>query len=37
MEEIKRLIVGAVRAKPERHRLSEQVLPQGRVMSEIGG
>jgi cyclic pyranopterin phosphate synthase len=37
MEEIKRLIVEAVRAKPERHHLSEQVIPQGRAMSEIGG
>ncbi len=37
MEEIKHLIVEAVRAKPERHHLSEQVIPQGRVMSEIGG
>ena len=37
IEEIKRLIVEAVRAKPERHHLSEQVIPQGRAMSEIGG
>ena len=36
-EDIKRLIVEAVRAKPERHHLSEQVIPQGRAMSEIGG
>ena len=35
--EIKRLIVEAVRAKPERHHLSEGILPQGRTMSEIGG
>jgi cyclic pyranopterin phosphate synthase len=37
IEDIKRLIVEAVRAKPERHHLSEQVIPQGRAMSEIGG
>ncbi len=37
IEDIKRLIVEAVRAKPERHHLSEQVIPQGRTMSEIGG
>ncbi len=37
MEEIKRLIVEAVRSKPERHHLSEQVIPHGRAMSEIGG
>ena len=37
IEDIKRLVVEAVRAKPERHHLSEQVIPQGRVMSEIGG
>jgi len=37
IEEIERLIVEAVRAKPERHHLSEQVIPQGRTMSEIGG
>jgi len=37
IEEIKRLIVEAVRAKPERHHLSEGILPQGRTMSEIGG
>lgn len=35
--EIKRLIIEAVRAKPERHHLSEHVIPQGRAMSEIGG
>jgi cyclic pyranopterin phosphate synthase len=37
IEDIKHLIVEAVRAKPERHHLSEQVIPQGRAMSEIGG
>jgi len=37
IEEIKRLIIEAVRAKPERHRLPEHVIPQGRAMSEIGG
>jgi cyclic pyranopterin phosphate synthase len=37
IEDIKRLIVEAVCAKPERHRLSEQVIPQRRTMSEIGG
>ena len=37
IEQIKCLIVEAVRAKPERHHLSEQVIPQGRAMSEIGG
>jgi len=37
IEQIKCLIVEAVRAKPERHHLSEQVIPQGRTMSEIGG
>ncbi|MBL7183901.1 MAG: GTP 3',8-cyclase MoaA [Anaerolineae bacterium] len=37
IEGIKRLIIEAVRAKPERHHLSEQVIPQGRAMSEIGG
>ncbi len=37
IEDIKRLIVAAMRAKPERHHLSEQVVPQGRTMSEIGG
>ena len=37
IEETKRLIVEAVRAKPERHHLSEQIIPQGRAMSEIGG
>jgi len=37
LEDIKRLIVEAVHAKPERHHLSEQVIPQGRAMSEIGG
>jgi cyclic pyranopterin phosphate synthase len=37
IEDIKRLILEAVRAKPERHHLSEQVIPQGRAMSEIGG
>ena len=37
IEEIKRLIVEAVRAKPERHHLSEGVLPHERTMSEIGG
>ena len=37
IKEIKRLIVEAVCAKPERHHLSEQVIPQGRTMSEIGG
>jgi len=35
--EIRRLIVEAVCAKPERHRLSEQIIPQGRAMSQIGG
>lgn len=37
IEDIKRLIVEAVCAKPERHHLSEQVIPQRRTMSEIGG
>jgi len=37
IEEVKRLIVQAVRAKPERHHLSEGVLPHERTMSEIGG
>jgi len=37
IEDIKGLVVEAVCAKPERHHLSEQVIPQGRVMSEIGG
>ena len=37
IEDIKRLMVEAVRAKPERHHLSEQLIPQGRAMSEIGG
>jgi cyclic pyranopterin phosphate synthase len=37
IEDIEHLIVEAVRAKPERHHLSEQVIPQGRAMSEIGG
>ncbi len=37
IEDVKRLIVEAVRAKPERHHLSEQVIPQERAMSEIGG
>ncbi|MCK4452483.1 MAG: GTP 3',8-cyclase MoaA, partial [Anaerolineae bacterium] len=37
IEDIKHLIVEAVRAKPERHHLDEQVIPQGRAMSEIGG
>jgi cyclic pyranopterin phosphate synthase len=37
MEEIKHLIVEAVRTKPERHHLSEGILPHERTMSEIGG
>jgi len=37
VEEIKRLIIEAVRAKPERHHLSEHIIPQGRAMSQIGG
>jgi len=37
IEDIKRLIVEAVRAKPERHHLDEGLSPQGRAMSEIGG
>ena len=37
LAEIKRLIVEAVHAKPDRHHLSEQVIPQRRAMSEIGG
>ncbi|MGA9351454.1 MAG: GTP 3',8-cyclase MoaA [Anaerolineae bacterium] len=37
MEEINHLIIEAVRAKPERHHLCEQLIPQGRTMSEIGG
>ncbi len=37
IEDIKHLIIEAVRAKPERHHLLEQVIPQGRAMSEIGG
>jgi len=37
IEEIKCLIVEAVRAKPERHHLSEGILPHERTMSEIGG
>ena len=36
-EEIKALIIEGIRNKPERHHLSEQVIPQGRAMSEIGG
>ncbi|MBM4465532.1 MAG: GTP 3',8-cyclase MoaA [Chloroflexi bacterium] len=37
IEDIKHLIAEAVHAKPERHHLSEQVIPRGRAMSEIGG
>jgi cyclic pyranopterin phosphate synthase len=36
-EEVKALIIEGIRNKPERHYLSEQVIPQGRAMSEIGG
>ena len=36
-EDIKALIIKGIRNKPERHHLSEQVIPQGRAMSEIGG
>jgi len=37
IEDVKRLIVEAVRAKPERHHLSEGISPHERAMSEIGG
>ncbi len=37
IEDIKRLIVDAAAIKPEGHRLSERVVPVGRIMSEIGG
>jgi len=37
VKEIKALIIEGIRNKPERHHLSEQVIPQGRAMSEIGG
>jgi len=36
-EDIKALIIKGIRNKPERHHLSDQVIPQGRTMSEIGG
>ena len=36
-EELKGLIVQAVAAKPERHHLSEGVLPKGRAMCQVGG
>lgn len=37
LEEIKVLLMQAVHAKPERHRLAECETPQGRTMAEIGG
>ncbi|MGQ9626297.1 MAG: GTP 3',8-cyclase MoaA [Anaerolineae bacterium] len=35
--EIRKLLIQAICAKPERHRLDEDTAPRGRVMSEIGG
>ncbi|MEW6230745.1 MAG: GTP 3',8-cyclase MoaA [Chloroflexota bacterium] len=37
VEELKGLIVQAVVAKPERHRLQQRQVPRSRIMSEIGG
>ena len=37
LDELKGLIQQAVAAKPERHHLSEGVLPKGRVMCQVGG
>lgn len=36
-EELRRLIIQAVAAKPQRHRLREHPIPQGRSMAQIGG
>jgi len=36
-EDIRVLIIEGIRNKPERHHLAEQIIPQGRTMSEIGG
>jgi cyclic pyranopterin phosphate synthase len=37
VEQIKALIVQAIERKPKRHHLDECQVPEGRVMSEIGG
>jgi len=37
LEEVKELLIQAIRSKPERHHLDEAEAPQGRTMSEIGG
>jgi len=37
IEELKELIEQAVAQKPERHHLSEGVLPKGRAMCQVGG
>jgi len=37
VEELKGLILQAVARKPERHHLSEGVLPKGRAMCQVGG
>jgi cyclic pyranopterin phosphate synthase len=37
IEEIQDILRGAIMAKPTGHHLDEKVMPQGRVMSQIGG
>ncbi|MDA8188642.1 MAG: GTP 3',8-cyclase MoaA [Dehalococcoidales bacterium] len=37
LEDVKGLLTHAAAIKPEGHRLSERIVPVGRVMSEIGG
>ena len=37
LEAVKEMLIQAIRRKPERHRLDQAQVPQGRTMSEIGG